>query len=99
MTESHVQDIRQMGISHADFYRHLEQALGGNPYERYGNKVHVSLPAGTVKITLGAEKARKLSANVILPYADVTFDYYGVPDEVRATFERHFHKRFMRGLG
>lgn len=99
MDEAHVKDTRQMGITHADFFRLLPRAMGENHYEINSYTVQATLPDGTVIITLGEEKERKLSANVIMPYADVTFDYYGVSEEMRVAFERYFHMRFMRGLG
>ena len=99
MEKSHVKDTRQMGITHADFFRLLPRAMGENPYDLSNCTVRATLSDGSVVITLGEEKERKLSALVIMPYADVTFDYYGVPEEVRAAFERHFHLRYMRGLG
>ena len=99
MSECDLSDTRQMGISHKDFFRLLPRAMGNNSYELNGHCVRATLATGTVKITLGEEQERRLSENVIMPYTDVTFDYHGVPVDVRSEFERYFHIRFMRGLG
>lgn len=94
-----VKDVRQMGITHADFFRLLPRAMGENPYELNDLTVRATLEAGTVLISLGEEQERRLSEHVIMPYTDVTFLFCGVPTEVRAAFERYFHMRYMRGLG
>lgn len=99
MSEPDARDTRQMGIAHMDFFRLLPRAMGNNSYVLDGHSVRATLATGTVTITLGEEQERRLSENVVLPFTNVTFDYYGVPEEVRSEFERYFHIRFMRGLG
>lgn len=99
MTDTHATETRQMGITHADFFRLLPRAMGNHPFETNDCTVRATLPTGTLVITLDEEQERRLSPHVIMPYTNVTFDYYGVSAEVRAAFERHFHARYMRGLG
>lgn len=99
MCEATVRDIRQMGITHADFFRLLPRAIGEHHYQVDGNIVRVTLPAGTATISLGEEQERRLSANVIMPHTEVIFEYSAVPESMRAEFEQHFHMRYMRGLG
>ncbi|MBX2880312.1 MAG: hypothetical protein KTR32_10295 [Granulosicoccus sp.] len=90
---------KQMGLTHADFFRLLPRAMGENTFEVNGHEVQANLATGSLNISLGEQRERKLSAHVVMPYADVTFDFNGVPEEVRLAFEQHFNLRFMRGLG
>lgn len=90
---------REMGITHADFFRLLPRAMGEHPYEVEGRRVRVALPPGRLTITLGEERERRFTAVVAMPCTDVEFVYEGVDEDVRAAFERYFDLRFMRGLG
>ena len=94
-----MKEIKQMGFTHADFFRLLPRAMGDNKYSVTGDTVQAVLATGTVTISIGEEKQRKLSPHVIMPYTDVTFEYANVPDELRFAFEEYFHLRFMKGLG
>ncbi len=94
-----MKEIKQMGFTHADFFRLLPRAMGGNEYSVTGDIVHATLAKGTLTISIGEEKQRLLSPHVVMPYTDVTFEYNNVPDDVRTSFEEYFHLRFMKGLG
>lgn len=90
--------VKEMGYSHADFYRLLPRAMGETPFEINGLDVNCKLPSGTLKISLAEERERKL-ALVILPCTTVTFEFVNVSDEDRESFTRYFDLRFMKGLG
>ena len=90
--------VKEMGYTHADFFRLLPRAMGENPYEINGLEVNCKLPSGTLKITLGEERERKLVL-VVLPCTNVTFEYQDVKDEDREAFVKYFNTRFMKGLG
>lgn len=89
---------KEMGYSHADFFRLLPRAMGNNAYEVNGLEVNCVLPSGTLKITLGEEYERRLVL-VVMPYTHVTFEYENVSDEDRENFIKYFDLRFMKGLG
>lgn len=89
---------KEMGYSHADFFRLLPRAMGATPYEVNGLEVKCSLPTGSLRITLGEERERKLVL-VVLPCTNVTFEYENVSDEDRERFVKYFELRFMKGLG
>jgi len=89
---------KEMGYSHADFFRLLPSAMGTNTYEISGLEVNCVLPSGRLKITLGEECERRLVL-VVMPYMLVTFEYENVSDEDRENFIKYFDLRFMKGLG
>lgn len=89
---------KEMGYTHADFFRLLPRAMGDNPYVIDGLQVQCTLPSGSLKITLGKECERRLFL-VVMPYTNITFEYYGVSEEDRETFIKYFDLRFMKGLG
>ena len=89
---------KEMGYTHADFFRLLPRAMGDNPYEINGLEINCSLPSGSLKITLGEERKRELVL-VVMPCMHVTFEYENVDDEDRERFIKYFELRFMKGLG
>jgi len=89
---------KEMGYTHADFFRLLPRAMGANPYEINGLEVNCNLPSGSLRITLGEERERQLVL-VVMPYTNVTFEYTNVSDEDRERFIKYFELRFMKGLG
>jgi len=52
--------VKEMGYTHADFFRLLPRAMGDNPYEIDGLEVNCRLPSGSLRITLGEERERQL---------------------------------------
>lgn len=89
---------KEMGFSHADFFRLLPSAMGDNPYEVDGPEVNCTLPTGTLKITLGEERERRLVL-VVIPCTTITFEYINVSEEDHENFKKYFELRFMKGLG
>lgn len=89
---------KEMGYTHADFFRLLPRAMGDTPYEINGLEINCTLPTGSLKITLGPERERKLVL-VVMPCVDITFEYENVTDEDREAFIKYFDLRFMKGLG
>lgn len=89
---------KEMGVSHADFYRLLPRAMGDTAYRVEGTTVHGTLQSGTVSIELGEQKMRRI-ALLGIPYAEVTFSFDGVDESARTEFMRYFDLRFQRGGG
>lgn len=89
---------KEMGYSHADFFRLLPRAMGDTPYEVRGLEIDCQLRSGSLKISLGDECERRMGL-VVIPRTKVTFQYDEVSDEDRAEFLKYFELRFMKGLG
>jgi len=90
--------VKEMGYTHTDIFRLLPNAMGDTPFKIDGLKITGQLETGTVTITLGPERERKLVL-VVIPQTKVTFDYNDVSDENRLKFTEYFDLRFMKGLG
>lgn len=98
MSEQNLIVVKEMGYTHADFFRLLPGAMGDTPFEINGLEVNCSLPSGTLRITLGEERKRQLVL-VVLPCTTITFEYENVREEDREEFCKYFETRFMKGLG
>ncbi len=90
--------VKEMGYTHADFFRLLPRAMGTTPYAIDNNVITAQLPTGSVTITLEKERERRM-ALVVIPCTTVTFDYTDITDEERRNFIDYFDLRFMKGLG
>lgn len=90
--------VKEMGYTHADFFRLLPGAMGHHPYEIDGLCVRCKLKTGTLTMTLGPEGVRKLVL-VEIPKTEIVFEYDNVSDEERMAFTEYFDLRFMKGLG
>jgi len=90
--------VREMGYTHADIFRLLPNAMGNTPYKIDGHKITGQLETGTVTITLGPERERKLVL-VVIPQTEITFEYIDVGVDDRLKFIEYFDLRFMKGLG
>ena len=90
--------VKEMGYTHADFFRLLPRAMGSTSYEIHDRTIQCQLPPGTLKITLGEERERRMGL-VVIPCTTVTFEYDQVPEEIRTNFIKYFELRFMKGLG
>lgn len=89
---------KEMGVSHADFFRLLPRAMGDTPYSVNGKTVNGELGSGTVSIEIGEQQERRI-ALLAIPYAQVTFTFGGVAENERTEFMRYFDLRFQRGGG
>jgi len=89
---------REMGLTHADFWRLLPRAMGEYPYQTKGNTVHAEIAEGTLDIVLGAQQIR-IIALLHLPYAEVSFTFHGVSEQGQQAFKKHFDLYFQRGGG
>lgn len=90
--------VRQMAVTHKDFFRILPQAMGQHNYSVDGLVVRGSVDGGTVTITIGPEQVRKI-ALMVIPYCDVEFRRENVSDDQYDEFKRHFQLRYQRGGG
>jgi hypothetical protein len=90
--------IREMGLSHAEFFRTLARALAGWRFKIQSNTVVVFEQERCLKITLAPEQERRI-AMLRLPVTQVTFTFHGYSDAQSNTFLRHFERYFQRGGG
>ena len=89
---------KEMGVSHADFFRLLPRAMGDVSFEVEGKTVTAELPGGSLTIVIGTEQVRRI-ALMAIPYAEVSFTFEGVAEDVRTEFMKYFDLRFQRGGG
>lgn len=89
---------KDMGVTHADFFRLLPSAMGDHPYRIEGNTVHGDVAGGSVVIAIGEQQVRRI-ALLEIPFANVTFSFRGVSPEQQEAFSSHFDLRYQRGGG
>ena len=89
---------REMGLTHADFWRLLPRAMGDHPYTIDGNAVRATVDGGQLDITLGPPEERRI-ALLRLPYSVVSFTFTGVEEVRQLAFKAHFDLHFQRGGG
>ena len=90
--------VREMGLTHREFFRELPAALGPHRYRADGNRVRVCIGRGSLLITLGSEGTRSIAA-LQLPCTVVEFSFEDVGDEERERFMWRFDLGFRRGGG
>ncbi len=90
--------VRDMGITHDDFFRLLAKALAQYPYQISMPDIYVELPAGTLTICLGDESVRKIAA-LSLPMTQIAFTFEGVTDQTIELFFKRFDLSYHRGGG
>ncbi len=89
---------RTMSISHAEFYRLLPRALGGQPFSRTGHRVEVQLGQGRLMIQLSEQAVRQI-ASLKLPQTRIEFQFAGVDEVVKTDFLSRFELAYQRGGG
>jgi len=89
---------REMGLTHAEFFRTLVRAFAGWRFEIQGTTVHIFEQERRLTITLAPEQERRI-ALLKLPVTQITFNFHEYSDVQRSTFLRHFDRYFHRGGG
>lgn len=89
---------REMGLTHAEFFRSLPSAIAHREYTVEGRKVEVDFGERRVAIELGEQKNRAI-ASLNLPYVEVTFSFFDFSDAQRDEFMGRFDLYFRRGGG
>lgn len=89
---------RDMGITHAEFFRSLPSAIAGHPYTlRQGEVLIIDGDRG-VTITLSRESKRVIG-RLRLPKTQVDFTFSGYSTQEVETFMAQFNIHFQRGGG
>ena len=98
MSDNVIEYSREMGLTHADFWRLLPRAMGEHAYERQGDEVKAQVFQGSLTIHIGPTQ-RRIIALMDLPYSVVSFRFEGVQEEQQLAFKTHFDLHFQRGGG
>jgi hypothetical protein len=89
---------KDMGVTHADFFRSVRPLLEGKDYTLRSDGVTVQLDPGAVEIRLGPEGKRSLG-NFHLPRTRVELRFQDCAPEAIDAFIASFDTRFRRGGG
>ena len=88
-----------MGLTYSEFFRSLSQLPGGWVYETYSDGATLKYADGTVKVSLGPQCERRLSALVKIPFIEVIFRYVDLSEAEIDRFQSRFDLTFHRGGG
>jgi len=89
---------KEMGITHAEFFRVMRRALAGRPHVIEGNRVHITEDGRSLDITLADEQERRI-ALVVLPVTRVRLSFAGYGPAETAEALARFERWFQRGGG
>ena len=90
--------IRDMSITHDEFFRLLPKALKNRRYEILNNVVHVTLAHGNITISLSPQTSRELGS-LVLPVTRINFAIKNCPEVVRLKFFEDFDLAYQKGGG
>ena len=90
--------VREMSISHSDFFRLLPKAVKSYPYQQQDKEIKISLDGDEICITLSEERSRKIGS-LTLPVTDVAFQVKNVAENTRNEFFKQFDRAYQRGGG
>ena len=89
---------REMGITHAEFFRSLVPAVAPATFTVSGRSISVIGAPGKVEITLSEERERRI-ALLRLPVVDVEIELSGFDPDALDRFLTRFDRAFQRGGG
>ena len=89
---------RELGLTHAEFYRSLPPAIAHRAYTVDDNRVRIADGTRAVTIELGPQRYRSI-ASLRLPYVEATFRFIGFATREREAFMTRFERYFQRGGG
>jgi len=89
---------RELGLTHAEFYRSLPPAIAHRPFTTHGNKVRIEDGGRVVTIDLGPQRYRPI-ASLRMPFVEATFTFVGYSEPDRRQFMERFERYFQRGGG
>ena len=90
---------KEMGLTYSDFFRSLSQLPGGWVHETYSDGATLKYADGTIKVSLGPQSERRLSALVKIPFIEVIFKYVDLSEAEIDRFQSRFDLTFHRGGG
>ena len=89
---------KEMGITHADFFRILPNALGGEGYAVSGSRITWKDGERTLTIDLGQEESRQI-ALMRMPKTRLTLTFTGYEADEREAALARFWRYFQKGGG
>ena len=90
---------KEMGLTYSDFFRSLSQLPGGWVHKTYSDGATLKYADGTIKVSLGPQSERRLSALVKIPFIEVIFKYVDLSEAEIDRFQSRFDLTFHRGGG
>lgn len=90
--------VKEMAITHADFFRIIPRVLRDAPHERDALGVSLDCGPGRLRISLAPEGRRTLGT-VALPLTRVELRFTGCTQSRVNAFLADFDTRFRRGGG
>lgn len=91
--------VKEMGITHADFFRILPRVFPEQPYTVRGTRVVAQEGPRRLTIELSAEGERRVGPLITMPVTHVTLTFAGYGEAERARFLAHFELQYFRGGG
>jgi hypothetical protein len=89
---------KEMGITHAEFFRNIPRVIGTDDYSKTADRVSVQSGDKGLEISIAEEGERRI-ALFVLPVTRVTLTFKGYAKaEVTSTIEA-FDRAFQRGGG
>ena len=89
---------KEMGLTHADFFRTISSALATDNYQSSELGVVYKNGHRRLEIILGPESNRRI-ARLSIPSTDVTMSFSGYTDDEITEFVARFDRVFRRGGG
>ena len=96
--ESHKVVSKEMGITHKDFFRTIENAIGDTKLRVLDSGVILHSQNSKLEILLGPERERKIGL-LRFPITDVIFHFHGYSGASVKKIIKRFDLRFKRGGG
>ena len=90
--------VKEMALTHADFFRAIARALGTDDFEKKPDGVVLEDGEKRLEISLGPERRRKI-AMMEIPVCDVTLVFSGYGESERIAALDQFWRMFQKGGG
>ena len=95
---SEVRVVKDMALSHADFFRILPVLLEHERYDIHGDNIRVARGTGEIEIRLSPESHRQMGM-LRLPRTQVELRFRECSAQAVERFLAHFDLRYRRGGG
>ena len=90
--------VKEMGVSHREFFAILPRVLKERRYRRTDNEILVDDADGAIKISLEPEAERRI-VSMVIPTTRVELTFEGLEEQQAAAFVADFDLHFRRGGG
>jgi hypothetical protein len=97
--QAEVRLVKELGVSHREFFRLLPRALADAPYALEAGRVVTGQGPRRLEILLAPEAERRLSASVRFPVTRIELVFRGYAAAERAAFLLRFERAFQKGGG